>query len=235
MITAHQHTTSNIPCNSCTTTLPTPLMIDIGLDHHLNNNHQPQIALLASSASIELVSSSTRVTSVKFHKVQYVRRELERPRPIDRTPETPGSSINIFRLEESRCVTSHISSLESGGRGWRNVDIAQHSSSIMQKVSSVGSVLHHHHRPHSPHRSIIIYNPIGKIGLLVQKTEERSFFSIKYFIYIKVVCLECLDALAYLRYVLRLIKKDFPQISNFFMKFMNFRQISKYLNVGKCW
>ena len=161
--------------------------------------------------------------------------ELETPGPIDRTPETPGSGINIFRLEESRCVTSHISSLESGGRGWRNVDIARHSSSIMQKVSSVGSVLHHHHRPHSPHRSIIIYNPIGKIGLLVQKTEERSFFSIKYFIYIKVVCLECLDALAYLRYVLRLIKKDFPQISNFFMKFMNFRQISKYLNVGKCW
>ena len=27
MITAHQHTSSNIACNSCTTTLPNPLMI----------------------------------------------------------------------------------------------------------------------------------------------------------------------------------------------------------------
>ena len=45
------------------------LQVHIGLDHHLNDNHQPQIALLASLASIELVSSSARVTSVKFHKV----------------------------------------------------------------------------------------------------------------------------------------------------------------------
>ena len=44
------------------------LQAHIGLDHHLNDNHQPQIALLASSASIELVSSSARVTSAKFHK-----------------------------------------------------------------------------------------------------------------------------------------------------------------------
>ena len=40
----------------------------IELDHHLNDNHQPQIALLASSASIELESSSARVTSTKFQK-----------------------------------------------------------------------------------------------------------------------------------------------------------------------
>ena len=46
-----------------------------------------QIALLASSASIELVSSSA---SAKFHKTA-VRRYIERPGPIDRTPETPGS------------------------------------------------------------------------------------------------------------------------------------------------
>ena len=39
------------------------------LHHHLNNDHQFQIALLASSVSIELVSSSARVTSAKFHKV----------------------------------------------------------------------------------------------------------------------------------------------------------------------
>ena len=40
------------------------LQAHIGLDHHLSDdNHQPQIALLASLASIELVSSSARVTS----------------------------------------------------------------------------------------------------------------------------------------------------------------------------
>ena len=39
------------------------LQAHIGLGHH-----QPQIALLASSVSIELVSSSARVTSAKFHK-----------------------------------------------------------------------------------------------------------------------------------------------------------------------
>ena len=44
------------------------LLAHIGLDHHLNDDHQPQIALLASSASIELVSSSARVTSAKFQK-----------------------------------------------------------------------------------------------------------------------------------------------------------------------
>ena len=72
------------------------LQAHIGLDHHLlDDNHQPQIALLASPASIELVSSSARVTSAKFHKVLYVGRELERPGPIDRTPETPGSGKKI--------------------------------------------------------------------------------------------------------------------------------------------
>ena len=63
--------------------------------HHLNNNHQPQIALLASSASIELVSSSARVTSAKFHKAA-VRSDIETPGPIDRTPETPGSGKNAI-------------------------------------------------------------------------------------------------------------------------------------------
>ena len=57
----------------------------IGLDHHLlDDNHQPQIAILASSASIELVSSSARVTSVKFHKVLDVVREAGTHRPDPR-------------------------------------------------------------------------------------------------------------------------------------------------------
>ena len=57
----------------------------IGLDHHLlDDNHQPQIALLASSASIELVSSSARVTSVKFQKGLGVRDTgTYRPDPRD--------------------------------------------------------------------------------------------------------------------------------------------------------
>ena len=46
---------------------------------------------LTLSASIELISSSARVTSAKFHKVPYVGTDIERPGPIDRTPETPGS------------------------------------------------------------------------------------------------------------------------------------------------
>ena len=37
------------------------------LHHHLNDDLQLQFALLASSASIELVSSSARVTSAKSH------------------------------------------------------------------------------------------------------------------------------------------------------------------------
>ena len=44
--------------------------------------------------SIAWVSSSARVTSVKFHKV-LGGREVQRPGPIDRTPETPGSGKNI--------------------------------------------------------------------------------------------------------------------------------------------
>ena len=36
------------------------------LHHHLNDHHQFQIALLASSVSIGLVSSSARVTSANF-------------------------------------------------------------------------------------------------------------------------------------------------------------------------
>ena len=64
------------------------LQAQIGLNHHLNDNHQPQIALLASSASIELVSASARVTSAKSQpKVLEVFRDTG-------TPETPGSRKN---------------------------------------------------------------------------------------------------------------------------------------------
>ena len=70
------------------------LQANIGLDHHLNDNHQPQIALLASSASIELVSSSAKVTSVKFQK-GVVGSGIETPGPIERTPGTPGSGNNF--------------------------------------------------------------------------------------------------------------------------------------------
>ena len=69
--------------------------MDIGLlhvsllhHHHLNDNNRLKIALLASPAGIELLSSSFRVTkSTKFQKGTV----LETPGPIDRTPETPGS------------------------------------------------------------------------------------------------------------------------------------------------
>ena len=61
------------------------LQAHIGLDHHLlGDNHQPEIALLASSASIELVSSSARVTLAKFHKVLYVHRDTGTHRPDHR-------------------------------------------------------------------------------------------------------------------------------------------------------
>ena len=45
---------------------------------------------MASSASIELVTSSARVISVKFQKGLGVT-QFERTRPIDQTPGTPGS------------------------------------------------------------------------------------------------------------------------------------------------
>ena len=60
------------------------LQAHIGLDHHLNDNHQPQIAILASSASIELVSSSARGTSAKFHKaLRCMYTGTHRPDPRD--------------------------------------------------------------------------------------------------------------------------------------------------------
>ena len=54
----------------------------------------PGITLLALSVSIELVSSSARVTSVKFHK-RLVVCDGQTTGPIDRTPGTPGSDKNV--------------------------------------------------------------------------------------------------------------------------------------------
>ena len=54
----------------------------------------PWIALLALSVSIEFVSSSARVTSVKSAKG--ILSLLETSEPIDRTPGTPGSDKNWY-------------------------------------------------------------------------------------------------------------------------------------------
>ena len=66
----------------------------------------PGIALLVSSARIELVSSLTRDTSVKSTKVT----QLETLGPIDRTPGIPGSDKNhpvcdIIHIQYSYFVT----------------------------------------------------------------------------------------------------------------------------------
>ena len=60
------------------------LLAHIGLDHHVNDNYQPQITLLASSASIEMASSSARVTSVSKSSCMYVCTEAETHRPDPR-------------------------------------------------------------------------------------------------------------------------------------------------------
>ena len=70
------------------------LHVNLLLHQHLNDNHHLQIALLASSASIELVSSSARVTSAKFQKGLVCMYIVQRPGPIDRASETPGSGKN---------------------------------------------------------------------------------------------------------------------------------------------
>ena len=55
---------------------PEHLHTSLPLHHHLNDDHQLQIALLASSVTIELVASSSRVTSAKFQpKVLYSYRD----------------------------------------------------------------------------------------------------------------------------------------------------------------
>ena len=57
---------------------------------------------MSLSASIELVSSSARVTSVKSAKPLVVS-QLETPGPIDRTPGIPGSDKKlVLKVEEKR-------------------------------------------------------------------------------------------------------------------------------------
>ena len=63
----------------------------------------PWIALLALSVSIDLVSSSTRVTSVKSAKPLGIS-EFQTTGPIDRTPGTPGSDKKLADIE---LVTVH--------------------------------------------------------------------------------------------------------------------------------
>ena len=73
----------------------------------------PGIVLLSLSASIELASSSARVTSVKSAKrlgVTY----LERPGPIDRTPGKSGSDKNMTFCQKggggqtSQCLDDYL-------------------------------------------------------------------------------------------------------------------------------
>ena len=53
--------------------------------HHLNDDNNLPIALLAPAVRIELVSSSARVTSAKFQpKLSYVVREAGTHRPDPR-------------------------------------------------------------------------------------------------------------------------------------------------------
>ena len=79
------------------------LQAHIGLDHHLNDNHQPQIALLASSASIELVSLSARVTSVKFQKGVVVT-----------DTETPGSGNKNTNQNQIQGDLPAVENLQAG-------------------------------------------------------------------------------------------------------------------------
>ena len=65
------------------------------MDIRMNSQELLNIGIINS---IELVSSSVRVTSAKFHKTAGGS-DIERPGPKDRTPETPGSGKNkqIFK------------------------------------------------------------------------------------------------------------------------------------------
>ena len=62
-----------------------------GIDYELTNCQR--LLSIGIINSIELVSSSARVTPAKFHK-SVVCTDIETPGPIDRTPETPGSGKN---------------------------------------------------------------------------------------------------------------------------------------------
>ena len=107
---------------------------------------------------IVLVSSSARVTSAKFQPKS--RRELERPGPIDRTPETPGSGKNLMQDQEL------------------NLPEHAHCSNIV--YSGIPSLVDNHLDPHYMiHEfnqecgplptcvlSTLMYQPLGRAGSL---------------------------------------------------------------------
>ena len=95
----------------------------------------PWIALLASSVSIKLVSSSARVTSAKFQKG--IVTELERPGPIDRTPGTPGSGNSSSHVLHARGLVSLSSqnNISSSSILWPGRLNVKPSSRLMIKAS----------------------------------------------------------------------------------------------------
>ena len=88
------------------------------LHHHLNDDHQFQIALLVSSVSIELAYHHQPESYRQSFKKGLGGREWQTPRPIDRTPETPGSGknkipetflqMNISRIHFSNMLCAKI-------------------------------------------------------------------------------------------------------------------------------
>ena len=83
----------------------------------------PWIALLALSFSIDLVSSSARVTSVKFQQPLGLS-EWQRTRPIDRTPGKPRQVLRLtqkVRRENEPLKTAKLG-LHSAPLRWANMN-----------------------------------------------------------------------------------------------------------------
>ena len=76
---------------------PTSLLLHHHLIQILNDDHQLQIALLAPSVCIELVSSISQSNISKVSTTSLG--QIETPEPMDRTPGTPGSGKN----DEKHC------------------------------------------------------------------------------------------------------------------------------------
>ena len=83
----------------------------------------PWIALLALSVSIDLVSASARVTSVKFQKRDSLS-DGQTSGPIDRTPGLPGSDKNRNAIHKIKVLTGEGPKLlqEVLGGLWVRVD-----------------------------------------------------------------------------------------------------------------
>ena len=69
---------------------------------------------MASSVSIELVSSSARVNSVKFHKGRVS--EFQILGPIDRTPGVPGSNKKKIMRQTEVNLRKSVESYEKLGK-----------------------------------------------------------------------------------------------------------------------